>query len=102
MTPNILLSNDDGIYSNGIKTIAKEMYSRKWDITIIAPHLQRSGEAKAITFDFPIRMQEIPLSFMILKKGCSFDFFFKAKKLTKMFFTLAVSDKKPLFSNPAK
>lgn len=69
MTPNILLSNDDGIYSNGIKTIAKEMYSRKWDITVIAPRLQRSGEAKAITFDSPIRMQEIPLSYLDGKLG---------------------------------
>jgi len=67
--PNILLSNDDGIYSNGIKTIAREMHSRKWDITVIAPHLQRSGEAKAITFDFPIRMQEIPLSYLDGKIG---------------------------------
>ncbi len=69
MLPHILLSNDDGIYSNGIKTLAREIYSRKWNITVIAPRLQRSGEAKSITFDRPIRMQEIPLSYLGGKIG---------------------------------
>ena len=69
MLPHILLSNDDGIYSNGIKALAQEMHSRDWDVTVIAPRLQRSGEAKAITFDVPIRMQEIPLSYLDGKIG---------------------------------
>ncbi|MHA1967152.1 MAG: 5'/3'-nucleotidase SurE [Candidatus Hodarchaeales archaeon] len=67
--PHILLSNDDGIYSNGIRALAQEMHSRGWDVTVIAPRLQRSGEAKAITFDVPIRMQEIPLSYLDGKIG---------------------------------
>ena len=69
VSPNILLSNDDGIYSNGIRALAQEMHSREWDVTVIAPRLQRSGEGKAITFDVPIRMQEIPLSYLDGKIG---------------------------------
>jgi 5'/3'-nucleotidase SurE len=42
--PHILLSNDDGIYSNGIRALAQEMPSREWDVTVKAPRLQRSGE----------------------------------------------------------
>ena len=63
MTPDILLSNDDGIYSTGIRSLASVMHERKWDVTIIAPHSQRSAEGKAITFDRPVRMQEVPLSY---------------------------------------
>ena len=63
MTPSILLSNDDGIYAPGIRAIARAMDKRGWDVTIVAPRLQRSGEGKAITFDAPIRVEEVPLSY---------------------------------------
>lgn len=69
MTPDILLSNDDGIYSSGIRSLASAMHKRNWDVTIIAPRTQRSGEGKAITFDQPVRMQEIPLSYLGGKVG---------------------------------
>jgi len=69
MSKAILLSNDDGIYSNGIRSLACAMYKRKWDVTVIAPRSQRSGEGKAITFDQPVRMQEIPLSYLDGKIG---------------------------------
>ncbi|MFW9778360.1 MAG: 5'/3'-nucleotidase SurE [Candidatus Heimdallarchaeota archaeon] len=63
MCPNILLSNDDGIYAPGIRALAIAMDKRNWDVTIVAPRLQRSGEGKAITFDIPIRVEEISLSY---------------------------------------
>ncbi len=69
MTPDILLSNDDGIYSCGIRTLARAMHKREWDVTIIAPSTQRSAEGKAITFDQPVRMQEVPLSYLDGKIG---------------------------------
>ena len=62
--PNILLSADDGIYSQGIKCLGKEMHSRNYDLTVIAPRGQRSGVGKAITFDEPIRVEEIPLPYL--------------------------------------
>ena len=69
MYPTILLSNDDGIYATGIKTLAKAFIKRGWAVTIIAPRAQRSGEGKAITFDQPIRIEEVPLSYLNEEKG---------------------------------
>ncbi|PWI48541.1 5'/3'-nucleotidase SurE [Candidatus Heimdallarchaeota archaeon B3_Heim] len=62
--PNIFLSADDGIYSKGIKSLATEMHSRRYNITVIAPRTQRSGVGKAITFEEPIRVEEIPLDYL--------------------------------------
>ena len=63
-TPNIFLSADDGIYSKGIKSLAREMHNRRYNITVIAPRTQRSGVGKAITFEEPIRVEEIPLDYL--------------------------------------
>ncbi len=68
-SPNILLSADDGIYSQGIKCLAKEIRSRDYNLTVIAPRTQRSGVGKAITFDEPIRVEEIPLSYLDGESG---------------------------------
>ena len=62
--PNILLSADDGIYSQGIKCLAQEMRSRNYHLTVIAPRTQRSGVGKAITFEEPIRVEKIPLTYL--------------------------------------
>jgi 5'-nucleotidase len=69
MTLDILLSNDDGIYSSGIRSLGSAMHKRGWDVTIIAPRSQRSAEGKAITFDQPVRMQEVSLSYLEGKLG---------------------------------
>lgn len=69
MTLSFLLSNDDGIYSSGIRSLASAMHKRKWDVTIIAPDSQRSAEGKAITFEQPIRMKEVSLSYLDGKTG---------------------------------
>ncbi|MHA2156228.1 MAG: 5'/3'-nucleotidase SurE [Candidatus Hodarchaeales archaeon] len=62
--PNIFLSADDGIYSQGIKSLAREMHTRQYDLTIIAPRTQRSGVGKAISFEEPIRVEEVPLEYL--------------------------------------
>ena len=67
--PQILCSNDDGIYSSGIRALASAMHERKWEVTVIAPRTQRSGEGKAITFEQPVRMEEIKLSYLAGKSG---------------------------------
>ena len=68
-TKEILLSNDDGIDSCGIRTLAQAMHKRKWEVTVSAPQTQRSGEGKAITFDRPVRIQEVPLAYLDGKIG---------------------------------
>ncbi len=62
--PNIFLSADDGIYSQGIQSLAREMHSRRYNLRIIAPRSQRSGVGKAITFEEPIRVEEVPLKYL--------------------------------------
>ncbi len=62
--PNIFLSADDGIYSQGIKRLAQAMHKRQYNLTVIAPRTQRSGVGKAITFEEPIRVEEIPLEYL--------------------------------------
>jgi 5'-nucleotidase len=69
MTLEILLSNDDGIYSSGIRNLARTMLQQSWNLTVIAPQSQRSGESKAITFDSPVRMQEVSLPYLGGKSG---------------------------------
>ena len=63
-TPNVLLSADDGIYSQGIKNLAQAIHKRQYDLTVIAPRSQRSGIGKAITFDEPIRIEKVPLPYL--------------------------------------
>lgn len=61
--PSLLLSADDGIYSQGIQSLARAIDKRDYDLTVIAPRIQRSGVGKAITFDEPIRVEEIQLPY---------------------------------------
>ncbi len=54
----ILLSNDDGVYAEGINTLAKEL-SAIADITIVAPDRNRSGASNSLTLEQPLRIKEI-------------------------------------------
>lgn len=56
--PSILVSNDDGIYSNGIKALA-EVASEFGDVYIVAPDRQQSAVGHAITLEIPLRAQPI-------------------------------------------
>ncbi len=57
----ILLTNDDGIRSNGILTLYTEL-SKFADVTIIAAETQRSAESKAITINNIIRTEKINIT----------------------------------------
>ena len=61
---SILISSDDGIYSKGIRSLATALYRKGYETTVIAPRTQRSGEGKSVTFDQPIRMEPISLSYL--------------------------------------
>ncbi len=52
--PTILISNDDGIESDGIKALWREI--RKFaDVFVVAPHTQQSAVGHSITIANPIR-----------------------------------------------
>ncbi|HCD52430.1 MAG TPA: 5'/3'-nucleotidase SurE [Balneolaceae bacterium] len=52
--PFILVSNDDGIYSNGIKALA-EVAAEFGEVMIVAPDRQQSAVGHAVTIETPLR-----------------------------------------------
>jgi 5'-nucleotidase len=56
----ILLTNDDGIYSPGILAL-KQVMKSLGSVTVVAPDVQKSGVGHAITFSHPLRVREVYL-----------------------------------------
>ena len=54
----ILLTNDDGIYSAGLKA-GYEVLSEIGDVYVVAPILQRSAVGRSISITKPIRISEV-------------------------------------------
>ena len=59
--PLILVSNDDGIYSKGIKALA-EVASEFGEVIIVAPDRQQSAVGHAITLETPLRVQKLTVA----------------------------------------
>lgn len=57
---NILISNDDGIYSRGLYELAKKM-TRVGKVTVVAPDREQSAIGHAITMYKPLRCRKIEL-----------------------------------------
>jgi 5'-nucleotidase len=57
----VLLSNDDGIYSPGLKAL-KQALSPIAKVVTIAPDSQRSAVSKAVSFDRPLRCRETSIN----------------------------------------
>ncbi|MCY4303170.1 MAG: 5'/3'-nucleotidase SurE [Aestuariivita sp.] len=58
----ILITNDDGIYSRGLKAlekIAKEIAGPKGEIWVVAPAFEQSGVAHCISYIKPITISQI-------------------------------------------
>ncbi len=53
----ILITNDDGIESAGIKVLAEEM-KKIGDVTVVAPRSEQSAVGHAITMKIPLRVTE--------------------------------------------
>ena len=54
----ILLTNDDGIHAPGLavlEAIARELSDDVW---VVAPELEQSGQARAVTLNTPVRVRE--------------------------------------------
>lgn len=52
---NLLLSNDDGIYSPGLQKLAKKL-KKIFNLQIIAPNYDRSGSSHSLTINQPLRI----------------------------------------------
>ncbi|PSW04717.1 5'/3'-nucleotidase SurE [Photobacterium lipolyticum] len=53
----ILISNDDGIFAEGINTLACVL-SELGDVTVVAPDRNRSGASNSLTLDNPLRIRK--------------------------------------------
>ncbi len=55
---NIILTNDDGIYSPGILELNKAL-APFGSVTVVAPDVQKSGVGHSITFSHPLRVRDV-------------------------------------------
>ena len=54
----ILITNDDGYFSDGIKALAKEL-SKKHAVKVVAPDREQSASSHSLTLNHPLRMTQI-------------------------------------------
>lgn len=54
----ILLSNDDGIFSEGIRALAEEL-DHLGEVWVVAPDRERSGAGHSLTLHHPLRVEEM-------------------------------------------
>lgn len=54
----ILITNDDGVFSEGIKCLAEAM-SELGDVVVVAPDREQSASGHSLTLHRPLRMQRI-------------------------------------------
>ncbi len=54
----ILLTNDDGIYAPGLKTLETIARTLSNDIWIVAPHEEQSGAGHSLTLSRPVRLRK--------------------------------------------
>ena len=70
---NILISNDDGIFSDGIKSLARKALERGHKVTVVCPDQERSATGHGLTLQNPIRIENADALFEkgITAWGCS-------------------------------
>ena len=57
---HILITNDDGIYSSGLRSLAQAALRRGHKVTITAPHGQCSANSQHITLTAPLLVHQVP------------------------------------------
>lgn len=56
----ILITNDDGIYAEGIELLVR-WAKEKGEVTVVAPKVEQSGKSHAIDFTRPIEIKQVKL-----------------------------------------
>ncbi|ACL69639.1 5'/3'-nucleotidase SurE [Halothermothrix orenii] len=59
---NVLLTNDDGVYAEGIFILASYLVSAGHRVVVSAPDRERSATGHAITISYPLRAYKIKLN----------------------------------------
>ena len=65
MKPRILVVNDDGIYGEGLRPLAKAL-SSVGEVTVVVPEKEQSAASHAITLHKPIRLRRLGERFFII------------------------------------
>ncbi len=55
----LLISNDDGIFATGIRTLANTLASKGHEVTVVCPDRERSATGHGITMHRPIRAEQV-------------------------------------------
>ncbi|MEO8215862.1 MAG: 5'/3'-nucleotidase SurE [Acidobacteriota bacterium] len=58
MTPRILVTNDDGVYSEGLRKLAAAL-TTIGEVTIVAPDREQSAASHALTLNRPLRLLQL-------------------------------------------
>lgn len=56
---NILISNDDGIFALGVRTLANTMALAGHQVTVVCPDRERSATGHGLTLHQPLRAKEV-------------------------------------------
>ena len=56
---NILISNDDGIFALGVRTLANTLVKAGHQVTVVCPDRERSATGHGLTLHQPIRAKEV-------------------------------------------
>ncbi|MEO1523283.1 MAG: 5'/3'-nucleotidase SurE [Cyanobacteria bacterium J06633_2] len=59
----LLISNDDGIFAQGIRTLANTLATAGHSVTVVCPDRERSATGHGLTLHKPIRAEEIETVF---------------------------------------
>ena len=54
---NLLISNDDGIFSLGVRTLANTLAQAGHRVTVVCPDRERSATGHGLTIHQPIRAE---------------------------------------------
>lgn len=55
----ILISNDDGVYAQGVRVLANTLHTQGHKVTVVCPDRERSATGHALTLHKPLRVEEI-------------------------------------------
>ena len=70
---NILISNDDGVFAEGIRALAKSAQKRGHKVKVVCPDQERSATGHGLTLQSPLRVERADELFEkgIKAWGCS-------------------------------
>ena len=57
----IMVTNDDGIWADGINVLAKTLLEHGYEITVVAPDRPKSASSHAITLDMILPLREVKM-----------------------------------------